>query len=388
MDRGGTTVSATLYAVGNVVSNGIFFFLVIISQNLVSVNVVFCENYGLIFMPVLTILWMNLTKAVIGMEIFYLTLQQLLMMFTLIVIGFALRKAKVLPETSDLTMSRLELYVFTPALNFFTQLTQCNPQSLAQNSKLILYGTVVIAVAIAIAVPLSVLFVPRAKGDPERSYLRCIYRYALIYGNYGFIGNFVVLGIWGADGLFKYQLFNFVASLLCQSYGLYLLIPKEKGSNLAKNILKGIFSPPLLAMAAGCIGGLLNIKGYMPLFLSNALENAGACMGPVAMLLAGFVIGGYQFKGLLLNKKVYAASALRLIVLPGLFLTALLLLGIDKEIMQWTLIAFAAPLGLNTIVYPAAYGGETKTGASMTMISTTLSVVTIPLMYYLFIVLL
>ncbi len=322
------------------------------------------------------------------MEIFILTLQQLLMMFTLIVIGFALRKAKVLPETSDLTLSRLELYVFTPALNFITQLTKCTTESLAQNSRLILYGGGVILTAVILAVPLSKLFVHRTKGDPDRSYLQCIYRYALTFGNYGFMGNFIVLGIWGADGLFKYTLFNFIATLICQSYGLYLLIPKEKGSHFIKNVVNSLLSPPIIALVAGCIGGLLNAKEYLPAFLTNAFENASNCMGPVAMLLAGFVIGGYEFKGLLLNKKVYAASALRLLVLPSLFLTTMHLLGIDKEIMQWALIAFACPLGLNTIVYPAAYGGETKTGASMTMISTTFSVITIPVMYYLFIVLL
>ena len=48
----------------------------------------------------------------------------------------------------------------------------------------------------------------------------------------------------------------------------------------------------------------------------------------------------------------------------------------------------ATPMGLNTIVFPAAYGGDTETGASMAMISHTLSVVTIPLMYLVFVVLL
>ena len=66
---------------------------------------------------------------------------------------------------------------------------------------------------------------------------------------------------------------------------------------------------------------------------------------------------------------------------------ALKLFGTSEEIMTLALVAFATPLGLNTIVFPAAYGGETETGASMVMISHTLSVVTIPLMYLLFIVL-
>ena len=48
---------------------------------------------------------------------------------------------------------------------------------------------------------------------------------------------------------------------------------------------------------------------------------------------------------------------------------------------------FAMPIGMNTIIYPATYGGDTKTGASMTMVSSVFSVITIPLMYLLLIVL-
>jgi predicted permease len=104
-------------------------------------------------------------------------------------------------------------------------------------------------------------------------------------------------------------------------------------------------------------------------------------MGPVAMVLAGFVVGGYEFKSLFKDKKVYIATFLRLIVIPGIIVTVLKLLGTSSDILTLALICFATPLGLNTIVYPAAYGGETKTGASMAVISHTLSVITLPLMY-------
>ena len=53
----------------------------------------------------------------------------------------------------------------------------------------------------------------------------------------------------------------------------------------------------------------------------------------------------------------------------------------DKQVLVLTLFAFGTPLGLNTVVFPAAYGGDTSIGASMAMISHTLCVATIPLMY-------
>ena len=68
-----------------------------------------------------------------------------------------------------------------------------------------------------------------------------------------------------------------------------------------------------------------------------------------------------------------------------LMMLILKLAGTSEEIMILSLIAFATPLGLNTIVYPAAYGGDTKPGASMAMVSHILSVITIPVMYLLMI---
>ena len=43
--------------------------------------------------------------------------------------------------------------------------------------------------------------------------------------------------------------------------------------------------------------------------------------------------------------------------------------------------AFASALGLNTVVVPAAYDGDTTTGAGMAMISHVGAIVTIPLLY-------
>ena len=163
------------------------------------------------------------------------------------------------------------------------------------------------------------------------------------------------------------------------------MIPKEKNASILDNLKKGLLTPPTIALVVGMLFGLLNLSQYMPQFILDAFNSAGNCQGPVAMVLAGFVIGGYNLKELILNKKVYVVTLLRLIVIPAIIMFALKIIGANKEIMTLALIAFATPLGLNTIVFPAAHGGETKTGASMTMISHTLSIISIPLMYLVFI---
>lgn len=318
------------------------------------------------------------------MELFKLTLNQMLLMFLLIVAGFVISKRKLVSENAYVVLSKLETYLFVPALSLFTQMTKCSVDAFKENWVLIIYGCIIVLVAIFLAYPLSRLFVPTAETR-EEEYTRNVYKYAMAFSNYGFMGNFIILGVFGADVFYKYSLFTLGVGVMCSGWGLFVLIPKDKSAGIWQNLKKGLLTPPLIALILGIVLGLLNVKSFMPQFIFNSLENLGDCQGPVAMVLAGLVIGGYDLKELLLNKKVYVATLLRLIVIPAMFVTVLKLIGTPDEINILALIAFATPLGLNTIVYPAAYGGETKTGASMTVISHTLSVITIPLMYLLFI---
>ena len=115
------------------------------------------------------------------------------------------------------------------------------------------------------------------------------------------------------------------------------------------------------------------------------------------MILAGVTIARYDFWDMLKNKKVYLATALRLVVLPAVLIAilfaiktlanGLLHMAIGNDVLFLAFFATAAPLGLNTIIFPEAYNGNPKTGASMAMISHTLCVISIPLLYALMVAL-
>lgn len=109
------------------------------------------------------------------------------------------------------------------------------------------------------------------------------------------------------------------------------------------------------------------------------------------MLLAGFTVANYSIKAMLKKRKVYIATMLRLLVLPSAIIGAIfgikelmnLIFGlsINNAMLHLAFFATAAPLGLNTVVFPEAFGGNPETGASMAMISHTLCIISIPLMY-------
>ncbi len=321
------------------------------------------------------------------MEIFILTLKQILSMFAFIIAGFVLKKKDILADNANTVLSRVLLYVVSPALSLYTQMNRCTPQTFKENYVLILYGLAMTFAAILIAYPLSKLFVRNYRESQELSYQRDIFKYGLAFGNISYFGNFLILGVWGEEMLFKYQLLTMFPVIGCQVWGLYVLIPKEKGITIAESLKKGLINPPVIALVAGIIFGITGIAKLIPDFLMTAFNNAGTCQGPIAMLIAGFVIGGYSLKKLLTNKKVYVASLLRLVLLPGLFVIILKIFGVSDEILIFVLVSFAASFGLNTVVYPSAYGGDTKTGASMATISNILVIATLPVMYLIFVVL-
>ncbi len=304
-------------------------------------------------------------------ETFKATLSPMMVMFLCIVIGVILNKLKITPENTATVLSKLENNVLVPAgiINVFA--ANCTVKSLSENYMVLVYSIIPLALAVGIAIFLSRFF-------SHNSYRRSIYKYALTFGNFGFMGLAIVPAILGEEMSFKYLLYILPLYALVYTWGNAILIPH---GNEKQSILKSIMNPICLSFIIGALIGLTGIWDYTPDFIKTTASNLGACMGPISMVLTGFVIGDFNIIKLLNKKRVYVATALRLLVLPALFVTLVWLLKADKETIILCLFAFGTPLGLNTVVYPAAYGGDTKTGASMAMISHTLCVITIPLMY-------
>lgn len=117
-----------------------------------------------------------------------IVLNQMAFLFLLIAIGYVLAKLKLVPEGTEGILSKLESYVFIPALVMGTFMNNFTVDRLA-SAKTVLIGSIIVLAAV---IPLSVLITHLVSKD---RYIRHIYLYGLTFSNFSFMGNAIVSAI-------------------------------------------------------------------------------------------------------------------------------------------------------------------------------------------------
>ena len=316
------------------------------------------------------------------LETFQAMLNPVLSLFLCIAIGFILRAANILPKDAGKVMAKLITWVFYPALSFTTMASYCTVDKLGQNITYILLCCCGVALALGISIPLGRLL---AKRKPSE---KGVYQYSLAFANSAYMGDPLVLALFGDLVLSYYKLYCLPISLTIYTWGISVLVPQngKKGG-----VLKKLLNPPMVAMLVGIVVGLSGLGAYMPTFLSSTMNSLKSCMGPVAMLLVGFTVACYPLGEMLKQKPVYVATFMRLCVMPAIIISAVFGLktlanlvfdlNIDNTVLFLSFFAVATPAGLNSVVFPESFGGDPKPGASMALISHVLGVLTMPLLY-------
>ena len=306
----------------------------------------------------------------------------MLMLFACMIIGFLLGKTKILSGESAKTIAKLETWVFCPALSFITMAKCFTPQTITTHTQNIIFAVILLAIAMLIGTLIARLIIKKPCDE------RNIYTYVLTFGNYGYMGEPLIRDIFGEQALANFKLFCLPVTVVVYIWGISLLIPKgqEKGSSL-----KAFFNPATVAMFLGMAVGITGLGSNLPVFLNNTLNSLSNCMGPVAMILLGLTVSSYNIAEILADKKIHLATVLRLVILPLFIIPALFgikelanlafNLNLSNSILLYAFFIVATPHGMNTIVFPEAYGGNPKIGAGLAMVSHVLCIITIPLMF-------
>ena len=304
-------------------------------------------------------------------EIFSSVIFQIAVLFSFIFIGFTIRQGGFLPENSAEIFSKLENRILMPAVVINTFRSNCTVKNISEKWVFIAYSTGVLLFCIATGFVAS-----RFLGKTE--YLKKVYRYSISVSNFGFVGTAMVSGIYGAESmeLFDYLMFTLPLNLFSYSIVIAWLVPNGHGKFSMKNFVNPIF----VSIFIGAILGLLPIPKFR--LVTTIINSTAACMSPIAMILTGFVIGGYSFANLFGKWQTYVVAGIRLVFLPTVSVLVLKLFNAPQEAVVATLCANAMPLGLNTVIIPSAYGKSPDDGASMALVSQLTAVFTIPILFY------
>ncbi len=297
----------------------------------------------------------------------------MLFLFIFIILGYILAKFKFVPKDSETVLSKLENYIFIPALVLSTFINNFTKDKLASAGKLLAFSIIIEICVIMLALVCTKLIT-------KEKYTQKIYLYGLCFSNFGFMGNAVV-GALFPEIFLEYVIFTLVLWIAIYLWGVPSLLMESDETSGIKARLKNLLNPMLVSMLVGIVIGLMGVK--LPSFASSAIDSASACMSPVAMLITGITIAKIDMKSVIKIKSIYVVTAIRLLVIPLIFigLYYLFRLQIPKTFLVCAVASLSMPLGLNTIVIPSAYGKDTTVASGMALISHVFSILTIPLIF-------
>ena len=312
------------------------------------------------------------------MDILFSTLNQMGFLFLFIAIGFVMAKTKVLAIDGAKLLAKLESVIFIPALILDTFISQCTLEKLKSLWIYFVCGLGFILICIPLARFL-------ARFCAKDAFLKNIYTYGLCFSNFGYMGNAVVQAIF-PEIFVEYLMFTLPFQCMIYVWAVpALLLPHGEGKLTLKDRVKSLKNPMFFAVASGIVLGLLNAQSFLPQFVLNVVKTSGNCMSPIAMLLTGIMVASAPIGKILKQKSVYFATFLRLLAIPAVLIAILAFIPFDASYHTLLICAVASvamPLGMNTIIIPAAYGKDTTEAVGLTMVSHVLSVATIPLVFY------
>ena len=300
------------------------------------------------------------------LEVAQLTVAKVAMLLCFVAAGYLLRVSGKLSENAGKILSALSAMIFCPAYNLRNLWMNFTVSKITENALILGYGLLITLLFIGLA-----LLLARVLGKPglERRSLA----YAFSIPNYGYFGYPVIEGVFGSAVLSQVLIFVIPLSIATNTYGYLLFTPNGKIT------WKRLCNPLILAVVLGIALGLSGIP--MPGFIEDALVGAGNCMSPVAMLLAGFVLGAFPLKKLLAGWRGYWVSAIRLLLIPAVFFAGLWICGLRDIWMLLPMTVAAMPLGLNLVVYPESMGMDASENAKMCCVSYLMAIAVLPVLF-------
>lgn len=310
--------------------------------------------------------------------------QAVLMVVIIIAAGYFIARAGWAGKTVTDFISNLIVGVTLPCTAVMAFLTGFTAKTLADSWIYILASFAAIGVTWLAAK----LVVKIAKIKKTQ---RGVFTALFSFSNSKFVGLPVATAIFGEEAL-VFALFYYVANTTFMNSLGFVEIARDgmelscggKGACFsAKDILKKIFKPPMIAVLVGFLLVMLNVR--LPVFLSSALSYIGDVTSPLALMFVGMILQRTGISRIRkFDKGISWALVGRYLVSPLAMLGITACMGLPAFPSEVLTIQMSLPAMVTTTIFAEISGADTELAARGVAVTTLLSFLTIPIYILLF----
>lgn len=207
-------------------------------------------------------------------------------------------------------------------------------------------------------------------GEQQKKVLQ----YCTIVSNGGFLGNPVAEGVYGSLGLLYASIFLIPMRVVMWSAGTSYFVA---GASDKKKVLHNILTHPcLVAVYIGLF--LMFTQIHVPEVLASTVKSIGGCNSAITMFIIGTILADVDVRTII-NRTTVGFSIFRLVLLPAAALALSHALGLDPVASGVAVIMTGMPAGATAAIFAARYGSDAEFATKCVVLSTLLSMVTIPM---------
>jgi len=286
------------------------------------------------------------------------------MLFLLVAAGMILRKLGILPDSAKQVLTDLVIDLILPCNIISSFLIEFNMDILKGFAAILLIATLI---------QFGCLIIANTFYNKEPDRRKKVLQYGTVCSNAGFMGNPIAEGVYGAEGLMYASIFLVPQRIVMWSAGVSYFTESPDRKTVVKKVLT---HPCIVAVYIGLFFMITQIS--MPVFLENTIRNVGGCTTAVSMILIGTILAEVK-AGSIFDIGIMKYTLIRLFFIPFLVFICCRLFPVRPIISGVSVLLTGMPAGSTTAILAAKYDGDYIFATKCVVVTTLLSLVTIPL---------
>lgn len=293
--------------------------------------------------------------------------QTMLKLFLLLVLGFVLFKCHIFDEYTNKKISALIVNVASPMLII------SSIAGVEGNDKSIVFLMIGAGILMYIGFIILGKIINRIFPFPKKDWP--VYECMVVFANTGFMGYPVLLDVFGQEAVFYASLIHIAFNFFVYTYAI-LCLTKSDDSEFKLNF-KQLLTPGIVLIFIGILIYLFDMQ--LPSVLMDTINSIGSLTAPLSMMMIGSSLAVYPIKDSFTDWRSYVFAFVRLIIVPFMTMIVCRLLHINPYYANITIITNAMPVGSMVLMLATQYNANVKIVTKNIVVSTLLSVITIPI---------